>query len=437
MISFYSKPASNTIRNFHSINVVPFILLSTFLFFGCSSEPECFEIKNINFTIGGQGEDVLFYKKDFDEYDFTVNKNNPQYCVFVREGEQVLLKYFVDEDSICRKEWSIYRFGTDGKESDMSSDAADYTCNFNELGTFEVKLRVNNETRYKLVQVIEWGTPIPDGQDSYEDPDPVAEVDPIDRTYSPSKEDTEPEEDNSRYEEEPIDETPQEPEEKPFEEERPFPNPQVEPEPEPSAPVDSDGDGVIDSVDDCPGVKGTPANYGCPPEPPPPPKEKAKIIPPVVPSGDDDWYAMNQNNRIGIRYRDRCAVGTSDVNWTNGQVNIGFSPKRKMELERFRVYASDNGRLKITLTYNSGGQTHSPSITKRVNLGKSDIELTDLSVIMHSGITYTMTIQPIASGNSAPQLDNIVNCSPSAGGNADLSIDYKNNYVIFDLTYGY
>ena len=148
---------------------------------------------------------------------------------------------------------------------------------------------------------------------------------------------------------------------------------------------------------------------------------------------DEDFYC-NSEKSGGIPSTARCGESNADKKWS-GTVTIEFTPKKRCALQEVTISTNASGSVKIKM---SNGQNYIEQDEFYVNRGNSTIALEDLYYAMEPNWTYYMTITPVkGSGGKVPQLENSSPCNPTDNTDSNLKINYRNNYVIYDLKYCY
>ncbi|GLR16671.1 PKD domain-containing protein [Portibacter lacus] len=146
-----------------------------------------------------------------------------------------------------------------------------------------------------------------------------------------------------------------------------------------------------------------------------------------------DTYEGTTPGRVGLLSSQKCDETTSE--WHSGAAFINISPKKPMELDVAKVYASENGTIDIILT--TGDKKETGVINNvQVNPGPSNIYLTDLAIILEPGVKYTLMIKP-SDPNSTLKLENAVKCSPRPLTSDIVAVNYNDKFVLYDLKFFY
>lgn len=235
---------------------------------------------------------------------------------------------------------------------------------------------------------------------------------------------------------------------------------------------DDDNDGIANNQDKCPNKAGNGSADGCPVETPvpAPPKESAvrSVAPPTTPttntasnniaatkdndksseptntitkttptpppSTNADWYPTQGTAMVGVPYN-RCADSHSASQWESNKTTMKLLPTTKSLLKTAKIYASNNGKLRLELKGAKGG---SAKTIVSVNRGSTDLPLDDLDIVMQPGETYYLSITPQKSAETVLKLDNIANCNPSPKTSPNMTVEYENNkMVLFNLKFDY
>ncbi|WP_235299133.1 PKD domain-containing protein [Portibacter marinus] len=146
-----------------------------------------------------------------------------------------------------------------------------------------------------------------------------------------------------------------------------------------------------------------------------------------------DNYDGTTPGRVGLLSSQKCDETTSE--WYEGAAFININPKKPMELDVAKVYASRNGTVDIILTTGDKKET---GVLKnvQVNPGPSNIYLTDLAIILEPGEKYTLLIKP-SDPDSGLRLENAVNCNPRPLPSDVVSVNYNDKYILYDLKFFY
>lgn len=144
-----------------------------------------------------------------------------------------------------------------------------------------------------------------------------------------------------------------------------------------------------------------------------------------------DSYDGTTPGRVGLLSSQKC--DETKVEWHTGAAFINITPKKPMELDVAKVYASGNGSIDVILT--TGDKKETAVINNiQVNPGPSNIYLTDLAIILEPGQKYTLMIKP-SNPDSALKLENAVNCSPRPLPSDVVSVNYNDKYILYDLKF--
>ena len=135
---------------------------------------------------------------------------------------------------------------------------------------------------------------------------------------------------------------------------------------------------------------------------------------------------------IGISSQNRCGTKVSEKEWSDACI-VQFTPKVRCALTELRLFTNATGSVEIKI---SNGQEYAEHGEYTVNRGPSTIDLEDLYYCLEPNWTYYLTLTPIkGSGGKTPQFENSYKCGLNVANDQNLSIDYKNNFVIYDLKY--
>lgn len=148
-------------------------------------------------------------------------------------------------------------------------------------------------------------------------------------------------------------------------------------------------------------------------------------------SGGLDYskYDGTRPGNVGLLSSQKC--NPQEIKMSDGTATISLSPKKMMELEKAKVYADNNGTLDITLK-NSKGSVEGELSGIQVNPGNTTIYLIDLAVILVPGEKYTLTIK-----SSGVKLEDSAGCSPNTLKSDVVSLNYGDNYILYDLAFIY
>jgi len=146
-----------------------------------------------------------------------------------------------------------------------------------------------------------------------------------------------------------------------------------------------------------------------------------------------DTYDGTTPGRVGLLSSQKCDETTAE--WHEGAAFININPKKPMELDVAKVYASTNGTVDIILT--TGDKKETGVLNNvQVNPGPTNIYLTDLAIILEPGEKYTLMIKPSEAGSKL-KLENAVNCSPRPLPSDVVNVNYNNKFVLYDLKFFY
>ena len=183
-------------------------------------------------------------------------------------------------------------------------------------------------------------------------------------------------------------------------------------------PVDSDQDGFPDDSDDCPN-KYSKTNNGCP-----------EVC--------SSTFKPNKKSELaGITVSDysNCSNLQDATNST-----IAIKVKKRIQLRAATIYANDGGRIRVTLSEKGGSLSenfrysisHSPD-PKGYTAKVLDLrQLEDITLCPDK--EYELNIIGLENSRGMTGFANANACQPSSVG-SDLSINYLDSYVLFDLKY--
>lgn len=205
----------------------------------------------------------------------------------------------------------------------------------------------------------------------------------------------------------------------------------VAPSPPPLPPADRDGDGVPDTIDKCPDVKGQ--FNGCPDSDGdgiPDNEDKCKnekgtkdlggCPPPPV------FVAKSSVSICGLA--SQAALDDEKVTCSSGSITI--KPAQDLILHEAKLVASGHGKIDISLE--GGDIKKEVSITKSVNPGNNTIRMNDFkNVVLRAGKTYTLIYQT----QGDVQVTQIKNAYASGCADSRVTIAGKN--IFYDIIYKY
>ena len=107
-----------------------------------------------------------------------------------------------------------------------------------------------------------------------------------------------------------------------------------------------------------------------------------------------------------------------------------------IELSELTLYCDSPGKVMVTIQDASGKKLG--AVRCLVSSGRTQCNLTDLSVRLNPNNTYLLLITPVRNEKGAlPLFENMKDCSPNFSQNDLLRMDYQGNYIVFDLKFSY
>ena len=141
---------------------------------------------------------------------------------------------------------------------------------------------------------------------------------------------------------------------------------------------------------------------------------------------------------VGTVKRGRCGfvlpndAAASCVIWSDTKASITISPHKWIELEQAYIITDGPGQVRISI---SGGGI-SKSIHSILNNGRTTLTFAGLDEL-EPGVNYTLSISPSAGTElRKPRIANYAACPNGSNlNNNDITIDYSNSTILFDLKY--
>lgn len=149
--------------------------------------------------------------------------------------------------------------------------------------------------------------------------------------------------------------------------------------------------------------------------------------------GDD--INPKKNGALGISSgQNRSGTDETDRTYSRGG-SISITPKKKMQLTSAVLYTNDVGRAVVTISAKGESRTGKFRLTDGYNpLSFSDSDGL-AGVVLHPGVTYSISVSLAATAGRAPQVENSANAASAPTSNSDFSINYSGNYFLYDLKY--
>lgn len=148
-----------------------------------------------------------------------------------------------------------------------------------------------------------------------------------------------------------------------------------------------------------------------------------------------EFYCQSYG-KAGLKSEYKCTV---DKGYFNGVSSITLEPSVDMELHTAKMYGNEMGYVDIILSSEDQKQV---GVLKRVQIlpGQTTIELTELAMTLQAGKVYEMVVSTLPQRSRILEdlaLLNSNKCVIPSYDDNNLTIDYKNAMIMYDIKYCY
>lgn len=130
--------------------------------------------------------------------------------------------------------------------------------------------------------------------------------------------------------------------------------------------------------------------------------------------------------------------GAACLENSGSSFTMKIKPKQDIELLSFKFFTDNCGGIAVVLNGPEGSQTFQGALVQ----GKNQISFGDMDARLKKNVTYTLTCTAEAgrlecASTEAAHFLNLKKCGAPAATTPQLTLDFQNNHILFDLNYLY